>query len=57
MPGTDIVVPMSSVTKQIEAKIIIKGWRTFNWRFWLALRVLRVARMIMPVHTDIEIRD
>lgn len=55
MANLNARVPIARVTRNLEARITITGVRTFNFRVWLGLIVLRLGARILPIRTHVEV--
>ena len=48
-------VDIKEATKNITLEIKITGYKMYKFRLWLGGKIMKVAGLVFPVHTDIEI--
>jgi hypothetical protein len=52
---SDATVNMSDVAKSMSITVRVKGVRIFHFRMWLTIQILKLAALVAPVSTFVEI--
>ena len=48
-------VDMKEATKNITVEIKITGYKMYKFRLWLGGKIIKLAGLVFPMHTEIEI--
>ena len=51
----EATVNMSDVAKSMSITVRVKGVRIFHFRMWMTIQMLKLAAVIAPVDTFVEI--
>lgn len=50
-----IHVPISELTGSITVVVTVKGLRAFNMRVWLGIQIMKLAALVLPFETRVEV--